>query len=549
MNNNNLFNLYCDIIDFTESTMDNYMFVIDFENDIYHISRSALDRFGLSDNHIFDFVNTLEQVIYPSDYQAIRNEMTELKTSSRAIHNMQYRWVSQNGSPIWINCRGRCIQKNGKNIIMVGCLNEIGAKQKADNITGLLRLGDSLTLPQEISDSYFRGFLIRINVDDLRGINAKIGTDFGDLAISQTSECILSELESDQYVFHINGDEFLILSMNHGDYNDARDLFIRIRNDVEAKIQQKGFLVVYSISAGIVTSSDLGDYSFDSLMKASEFALSSAKSLGKNTYTRFNIEMYKESLTKELLANQLRSSIKNDFKGFEVYYQILTSPENKIIGAEALMRYHLPNGSPVSPADFIPVLEDTGLIIPAGKWILETAISDCLKVCKYNPDFMVSVNISFMQVLKTNMAKTVKRALEKYGLPAKNLMVELTESGFLESDLHYQKTWSRLKSYGIKMALDDFGTGYSNFHYLNELKPNVIKTDRSFTVAATKDEYEHVLLEHVASLAHTLHCGMCIEGVETEAELELAKALEPTYIQGYYFGKPEPLSSLLKRFS
>ena len=156
------------------------------------------------------------------------------------------------------------------------------------------------------------------------------------------------------------------------------------------------------------------------------------------------------------------------------------------------------------------------------------------------PDFHISINISYIQVMKSNIINEIISAVDMHGIDTSNVIIELTESGILESDSRVIKLVANLKNNGIRLALDDFGTGYSNFHYLNELKPDIIKIDRSFTLKALQNDYEYQLLSLMSNMVHSLNLKMCIEGIETNDELAKMSKLSPDYCQGYYWGKPCP---------
>jgi EAL domain-containing protein (putative c-di-GMP-specific phosphodiesterase class I) len=243
----------------------------------------------------------------------------------------------------------------------------------------------------------------------------------------------------------------------------------------------------------------------------------------------------------------MRRSVNNDFKGFEAYFQPIVDIKNdRLSAAETLLRFQSEETGAVSPAEFIPLLEESGLIIPVGRWVLHQAMAACSRIQKYIPDFRISVNVSYIQVLKSDMLSEIKEAVATYGLPKGSMTMELTESGFLESDATFIKFCDGLKENDIPLALDDFGTGYSNFHYLYNLSPHTIKIDRSFTVKALNNSYEYNLLQHMVEMTHSIDLKLCIEGIETKQELDKISEICPDYIQGYYFGKPAPLEAFIR---
>lgn len=252
---------------------------------------------------------------------------------------------------------------------------------------------------------------------------------------------------------------------------------------------------------------------------------------------------------KKELTSLMLWSVNHDFEGFEAYFQpIMDIKANKLCNAETLLRFHTEKHGMISPVKFIPLLEESNLIIPVGRWVLEQAMAACAQIQKSIPDFRISVNLSYIQVLKSNVLEEIQKGLEKYQLSSDSVIIELTESGFLESNSFFFNFCEGLRKNGIPLALDDFGTGYSNFHYLYNLNLSTIKIDRSFTVKALNNQYEHNLLQHMSDMVHDINLKLCIEGIETKEELERICKIEPDYIQGYYFGRPCPFDQFVEQF-
>ena len=203
----------------------------------------------------------------------------------------------------------------------------------------------------------------------------------------------------------------------------------------------------------------------------------------------------------------------------------------------------------ISPAEFIPILEETGLIIPAGRWMMREAMGKCGEIRKVLPGFRVSINISQVQASKSDVIQDISAETKRAGLPLEALIVELTESDLLEQNINEKHFLTELRRMGISLALDDFGTGYSNFHYLSELKPEIIKIDRSFTVKAVADEQEYYLLNQFCTMIHNLDMRICIEGVENEQEWAMIRKLYPEFTQGYFWGKPCEYEEFMRKFT
>lgn len=539
-----------DVIELLHPCMDDYLYVYDFKNDYYFISPHAVERFGMPVNEFHDVAKTHEKFVHPEDLAMLQKDLSEMEQGIKHFHNLQYRWLGLDGQPIWINCRGRTVNdENGVPMYMVGCINEIGAKQKADNVSGLLGESSLQSYLYNWGRAFPEGFILRIGIDDFKDINENLGIEYGDMIIRETANCIAKTIVPGQRLYRIVADEFIIVDFLGGTTEEAKKLYKKIRLEIDKYIEKNRYETVYTISAGLLENKDVTDNSFANMMKLSEFALSEAKRDGKNRCYRFSQEDYEKFLRKKELICELRRAVYNDFKGFETYFQpIVGENDNELFAAETLLRFHSEKMGNVSPVEFIPLLEETSLIIPVGKWVLHRALAVCSEVHKYIPDFKITVNLSYIQVMKSPILTEILTSVEKYGLKPEDVIVELTESGFLESNYRCMDLWNRLREHGIMLAIDDFGTGYSNFHYLYDLSPNIIKIDRTFTVRALKSDYEYNLLRHIVEMIRGINLKLCIEGIETNEELDSINRLNPDYIQGYYFGKPCSYEQFYEKF-
>ena len=529
--------------------MDDYLYVYDFQNDFYYISPQAMKRFSLPGNSFHNVVENHSFFTYPPDLKLLQEDLRALLAGEKDFHNMEYRWLDLEGQPIWINCRGYVVKHNGNALYMIGCINEIGARQKADNVSGLL--GES-SLREYLNDhlpSAPNGYLLRLGLDDFKEINEKLGIEYGDMVLRRTAECISSCITSSQKLYRIVADEFLILDLNGGGAKDAIDLYKRIRQAIDHFVEKNHYEALFTISGGLLTCKNIDECSYSNIMKLSEFALNEAKRQGKNRCYQFQTEDYENFLKKKKIAQLLRQAVNHNYEGFEAYFQpVFYTGTDKLYGAEALMRFHTEEYGMISPGEFIPILEETGLIIPAGRWMLHEALSACSRIQAWIPDFRINVNVSYIQVMKSDITREITAAAKEYGVSPTHVVVELTESGLLETNAHFSRLWAKLKKHGIHLALDDFGTGYSNFHYLYDLQPDIIKIDRTFTSKALSNEYEYNLLSLMSGMVHDLNLKICVEGIETEAEQKKIQELSPDYTQGFYFGRPCPYNQFLEQF-
>ena len=527
------------VIKTLDTSMNDYLYIMDLQNDYYCISKNAAVRFLLPGAEFHNVTENLKKVIYPEDLQAVLEDVQLVKEGKKQFHDIQYRWLDQEHRSIWINCRGRVTyDEQGKPEFLIGCINEVGKKQMADNVSGLL--GES-SLKRDLveHDGRLDGFMLRLGIDRFKEINENQGMDYGDMILRRTAECIASVIRPDQKLYRIVADEYAVVDFSGRDAEEAIRLYEEIRQSINSFIAENEYEVFYTISAGIMEFKSVVNHTYYNLMKLSEFSLNEAKDNGKNKYYIYTRADYHVFTHKKELTKIMRNAINNNFVGFSAHFQpIMDIKKNMLIGAETLMRFRCEEIGNVTPYEFVPLLEDSGLIIPVGRWILYRAMEACKKIRETIPNFRVSVNVSYVQVLRSNILEDIIEGLKKYELPPEGLIIELTESGFLEENANFIRFCDGLKEYGIPLALDDFGTGYSNFHYLSHLTPNTIKIDRSFTLKALKSDYEFGLLQHMADMTHSIDSKFCIEGIETEEELNKICKMGPDYIQGYFFGKP-----------
>lgn len=546
----NLFELFCGMIEAFDPCMDDYLYVFDVQNDQYYISKKSMKRFALPSFQFTHVLDTHRKFVYEEDIEMLEADLEKVMSGEKLEHNLTYRWISVDGEPIWINCRGRIIiGADGKPQFLVGCINEVGTKPIADNVSGLLESFAIKDAWNQQHNTMTNGFVLRIGIDNFKTINEKLGVEYGDFIIHEVANCILDCIHEGQMVFRVVADEFLIIDTAGGTAKDAKALYRKVRNGVDHLISRDSYKAFFTISGGVISGETLGQVDYNELLKYTQFALSEAKARGKNQVYYFQVEDYEKFLRRRKILVELRKAVSNDFEGFDVFFQpIITRGGKDLYAAESLLRFWTPEKETVSPAEFIPILEESGLIIPVGKWVLHRALEMCVKCREKRPDFKVSVNLSYIQILKSNFFKDVTEALEQYKLRPDSLIIELTESGYVENSPVVRKLWEQLKDRGVLIAIDDFGTGYSNLQSIGNMMPDIIKLDRGFTVKALNNNYEHQLMNQIIQLIHSVDLKVCVEGVETMEELTEIERLSADCIQGYYYGKPCEKQAFYKDF-
>jgi predicted signal transduction protein with EAL and GGDEF domain len=355
------------------------------------------------------------------------------------------------------------------------------------------------------------------------------------------AERLVSCVRDADTVARLGGDEFAVLAITDASSCDADMLAGRIIEKLGEPYELDGQKVSVGISVGIALAPGDGS-DLDTLLKNADLALYRAKAAGGNAYRRFEPSMAAAMLARHGLDVDLRKALINN--EFELYYQsILDLERNEISAFEALLRWNHPERGRIAPLDFIPLAEETGLIVPIGEWVLRHACSEAV----HWPDHIrVAVNLSAVQFQPGNLVQTVISALTESGLAPRRLELEITESVLIEDSEAAVVALRELRHLGVRVAVDDFGSGYSSLTYLRDFPFDRIKIDRSFVGI---DAGSRAILRAVAQLGTTLGLAITAEGVETGEQLNSVRAEGCTEVQGYFFSVPRPAAEIRPLFA
>ncbi|NRT72260.1 two-component system response regulator [Clostridium beijerinckii] len=386
--------------------------------------------------------------------------------------------------------------------------------------------------------------MIYIDLDNFKEVNGAFGHTFGDRVLNCLSKRLKKNEKENCKVFNIGGDEFVFLVKDKKEQGEVEILLQKLLKIIKEPIFVDNNVFHISASGGVVFYPEHGG-SFDELLKNVDAAMYRAKESEKGSYCFFDKSIGQSVLNKAKMQSNLRKALKE--KEFLVYYQPQFNCKTVgISGFEALVRWHSSELGFVMPMSFIEAAEDSGLIIPIGKWVLETACEFVRELNEiYSTNYEIAVNISAIQIFQEDFVSSVMDILEKTGFPAKLLELEITESAFLNSIGPTVKKLEKLQEAGIKIALDDFGTGYSSLSYLRELPISTLKIDKSFIKSIFESHKNRSLTSTIIKMGHDLGMELVAEGVETEKELIYLTELNCDKIQGYYISKPIPKGELL----
>lgn len=540
------------LLEIIAECMDDYLYVLDLQNNKMEISQSALDRFMISETYMRNAKQEIMSAVYEEDRAMFEKHMQAVMDGKEKVHDIHYRWLDKNGLPVWVNCRGVVIDdEDGKPGYLVGCLNETGNQRRADNVTGLLGGMEFCDYLRSQKKPVTTGFLMHIGIDDFAAVNGTHGSNYGDYVLKSVADCMKECLSGNQRLFHLIADQYVIVDLDSTSMDDAIQLKKKIGEKIDEFIISEKYEVVFSVSAGVIDASTVAE-GYEECRKKFEFSLKKAKQMGKNNIYFYRQEDYEKFQRNGRIISALRSSIANGCEGFEVYYQpIVDCVSGRVIGAEALMRYTMVTEEGkewLSPVEFIPLLEKTGLIIPAGRFVLNEAAKMCREIQQYIPEFRVNVNISCYQIEHGKIADKILTAVRDNGLTPDRICIEMTESGFMDMTPAFCKFRKVLEENGIQFVIDDFGTGYSNLHCISDMNPGYVKMDKDFTAKAMSCERDYELFKKIIEMVHSIGIRICVEGIEEEDWHLKMKELQADYLQGYFFGKPCEKKKFMEEF-
>ncbi len=430
------------------------------------------------------------------------------------------------------------IENQANNDFLTGLYNRMRCEQD---------LGRYIAKAQAVN---CEGALLYIDLDDFKHINDGLGHPYGDVLLKAISHSLQRIEGIEKSCYRMGGDEFIVI-ISEAVYPQME----RILRDIDSIFSKPWFLkgedYYCTMSMGITCFPSDGN-SVDDLIRKADMALMTAKRRGKNCVEYYNDKDQASTYRRLDMEKNMRTAAMNACKEFEVYYQPIVAVQEDgepCCGAEALVRWNSSVLGFVSPEDFIPLAEYLGLINPIGEFVLEQAA----KRCKYwndmgHPNYKVNVNLSVVQLLQNDIIKKIKKVLDETRINPRNLTLEVTESLAINDMEHMKRILSEIKSLGVKVALDDFGTGYSSLNHIREMPIDVIKIDRCFIEHLGEDDFSDAFVKMVNELANTIGVKVCVEGVETKLQLDIACDMNVCMIQGYYFGKPMKIEEFEKKY-
>lgn len=386
------------------------------------------------------------------------------------------------------------------------------------------------------------------DLDNFKTVNDSLGHNYGDDLLKHVAQIFQAQVRSEDTVSRQGGDEFTIILSGMKQIEKIADIADTILQKLSQPINLSGHQVVIGTSIGIAVYPNDAE-SYDELLRNADMAMYHAKEEGKNNFQFFMPAMNKQAHNRLLLENKLRNAIEENH--FQLFYQPqLDLKTGDIIGTEALIRWFDPEQGMISPADFIPLAEDTGLIGQIGDWVIEAACRDMKALHEKGfPQIKVAINVSAFQFRHgKHLAEVIRKTLEKYQYPAELLALELTESILIDDIKETLNILNSMRSLGITLAIDDFGTGYSSLSYLKQFPIDILKIDQSFIRDISTDASDKAIVSAIIAMAQQLDIDVLAEGVETVEHQIFLQSQGCDYVQGYLYCKPIPADELFERW-
>lgn len=529
-------------------------------DDVFWIATPSTDKmlyvspayetiWGRSCESLYNNPTDFLEAVHPEDRDRIRASIENINVGH---YNEEYRILRPDGSMRWVSDRGYpLIDEQGQSYRVVGITQDITERKLAESRIEQLATRDPLTsLPNRhlLYDRLEQGIVhakrnqerlavIFLDLDNFKTINDSLGHNTGDALLCEVGRRIAECLRLEDTLSRLGGDEFVIVLKGLAHSAEAAPVAHKILAAIAKPLLVDGYMLNTSCSIGISLFPDDG---LDSaaLMRNADTAMYHAKAKGRNNLQFFSQEMNARVVERLTLEVDLRQALE---KGqFCVYYQPkINLSSGKITGAEALLRWQHPERGLLGPHVFIAVAEETGLIIPIGRWVMETAIQQARLWSDQGLHISMAVNVSARQ-LSNDLAAETASLLQRYQLPGRLLELEITESVLMEQIEDNINLLHQLHALGIRISIDDFGTGYSSLSYLKRFRIHALKIDRAFVHDIESDSGSLAIVKAIISLAKTLGLHTVAEGVETLNQLNVLRALEVDEYQGFLACQPEP---------
>jgi diguanylate cyclase (GGDEF)-like protein/PAS domain S-box-containing protein len=530
--------------------------VFDHDGSLHYASPSSQEALGVTPAEFTgSTLELLTAMVHPDDRERFRKTFHEVRLTHRPA-TVTHRMQDRQGEFRWFETTFRTLADPSHTTrylaasrdvtLRVGCEERLEHLALHDPLTGMPNRTYFIRRLEELIDGAAgrsrRFAVLFLDLDNFKLINDSLGHGRGDELLIAVSERLKSCLRFDDTLARLGGDEFAILVRAVGGPTEAIEVAEQVLHQLHDPFEVGGTEIFVTASVGVVVSTP-NHQRADDLLRDADVAMYRAKQKGKNQYELFSPSMKERLMARLQMETDLRRAIERN--ELVVYYQpVVLVDTGRIAGLEALVRWNHPQRGMISPGEFIPLAEETGLILPVGRWVLRQACAQVRRWQEQYPeyrDLVLSVNLSARQLQDHRLVDEVHAALQDSGLSPDCLTLEITESVLVQDLITTTQALRQMKGLGVRLAIDDFGTGYSSLAYLKRFAVDTLKVDRSFVERLGQDCQDSAIVGTVISLAKTLNLKVTGEGIETAEQLQELRALGCDQGQGYYFTRPLPV--------
>ncbi len=530
------------------SSEGSYVYVVDVKNNISRWSDTAVNYYGLPDRYIVDTDKIWLERIHPDYVEAYVQSINDVFAGVIAEHNIQYKVKDASGAYSICTCKGSIIwDENNQPEYFCGVIRNHNDLNCIDQVTGLRNLYGFLEDVKGVSFSGHPQLIIMVGLSAFSNINDLYGYSFGNRALQILSRKIIEMYPQDSIIYKMDGTRFAIISENLT-IEEAEKIYVELNTYLRTEFFVDGQRVVLSLNGGAILSEEF-DISSQAYYSCLRYAYYQSKHKKCGSFVVFDNIVNADNRDFIRRINVIRNSIAEGCKGFYLCYQpIVNSKNEKINGVEALIRWKNEELGIISPADFIPVLEQDALFPELGKWILRQAMTDGKKFLEKNPDMTVSVNLSYTQLEKNGFVNDLYEIIQQTGFPSSNLCLEITERcRTLDMGL-LRNMFANFRQNGIKIAVDDFGTGFASLDFLRAVPVDVVKIDREYVKNIKTDNTDKSSVQFISDLAGAFSADVCAEGIENdEIRLCVKEYNKIGSLQGYFYSKPVTADEILEK--
>ncbi|WOH66158.1 EAL domain-containing protein [Bradyrhizobium sp. BWA-3-5] len=510
------------------------------------VNRVAEAQFGISRDLIIG--KTADEIFPPAAAAIIAADEEKTLQSPDGLFKDEHVWETQGMGPRYLTSRRLSIRNSaGQARYIINVVDDVTERRLANEKIAHLAHYDALTdLPNRVlfREQIERALrkategeqfaLLYIDIDEFKGINDSLGHHVGDELLKAVAACLKACTKPGDLIARLGGDEFAVIQTAVSGRRDVEEFVARIYEVIRHPYQCLGHQLSTDASIGIALAPEDGT-ELDQLIKHADLAMYAAKAEGRRTHRFFEPAMDARAQARLTMEQDLRQALSDG--SFELHYQpLLDLGSGEVTGCEALLRWRHPERGMISPAEFIPVAEDTGLINEIGDWVIQTA---CAEAARWPSRVRIAVNVSPIQLKSPTLALRITGALAASGLAPDRLELEITEAVLIHDDESALAILHQLRVIGVRIALDDFGTGFSSLSYLKRFPFDKIKIDRCF-ISDIEDDGSAAIVQAVVNIAAARNMTTTAEGVETEQQREMLRQLGCTQMQGYLFSAPKP---------